>query len=116
MKRLLVAFCIVVMSIAAYASIRDVLPQYSVRGTNNTVYASYSYGCSGAWRDELTFDVFLDKPSRGTTVVRLQLDLGNDKYLKKTVEIANRKESVRVKVSIGAGNCATIRILDAYIK
>ena len=114
MKKLLVVLSIALMSVTLFAR-PDVLPAHSVRGTNNTAYASYSYGCAGAYKNDITLSVSLDNPSRGTTVVVVQVTTNSSCYTKR-VEIANGSSYTIVSFNIGSGNCGTIEILDAYVK
>ncbi len=106
-------FCIVMMSLATFANPN---PCSSVRGANDEVCASYGYGCSGS-HTKLDFSVSLENgPSRGTTVVKIQLTTDNGQCLYKTVYIEKGKYTAYVSVNVGQYVCAKITIIDAYVK
>lgn len=111
MKKLFALFCIIVMSVMAFAA-----PCLSVRGTRNTVCASYSYGCAGVYSDDLTVYLNLENASRGITVVRVQVEIDNGTCQTQTVYISSGEDSGSATFRIGSGNCAKVAIIEAYVK
>ena len=105
---------IVLMSVAVFAR-PDALPSRSVRGANNTAYASCDYACQGAYQNDMTLSVSLENPSRGTTIVVVQVTTNSSCYTKK-IEISSGSSYSYVKFNIGSGNCGTVEIIDAYVK
>lgn len=112
MKKLLALFCVVMMSAAIFANPN---PCLSVKSAQNTVCASFGYGCSSAWSDELTVYVSLENASRGTTVVKVQVTTDYDSFTK-TIYISNGEYSGSATFIIGEGNCGKVKILSAYVK
>lgn len=113
MKKLFALFCIAVMSVATFAKPN---PCSSVRGANDEVCASYSYGCSGS-STMLDFSVSLENgPSRGTTVVKIQLTTDDGQCLYKTVYIEKGQYTAYVSVNVGQYVCAKIEIIGAYVQ
>lgn len=88
-------------------------PNHSVRGTDNYAYVSYSYGCSGVWSEDIIFSVNLDNPSKGITVVVVQVTTENNTYTI-SVEIKDGESYEYVTLTIGSGYCGTLKIIDAY--
>lgn len=118
MKKMLSLFVASMMAVAlsAESGIPDALPQRAVRGANNIAYASYSYGCPGVFGDDISFSVNLEKPSRGITVVVVQVSTEYNGSYKKTVVFRNGQQDAYVTFTIGSGNCGDIKIVDAYVK
>lgn len=101
------------MSVATFANPN---PCKSVRGANDEVCASYSYVCSGS-STTVDFSVSLENgPSKGTTVVKIELTTDNGQCLYKTVSIERGEYTAYVSVKVGDYVCAKIRIIEAYVK
>ena len=89
-------------------------PSRSVRGANNTVCADASYACSG--NDGMfNFSVELENPSKGTTVVEIQIVTENKCYTK-TIVFSNGEHWKSISINGYKHECGDVSIINAYVK
>ena len=116
MKKLFLIACIIALSATALAFHPDSLPSRSVRGCNNIAYLSIAYGCAGMFGDEIKMYVELDKPSKGTTIVVVQLTTDDERYTQKVAISDGSSWSSRLTFRVTQGACGTPSIIDAYVE
>ena len=111
MKKLMLMISILVISLNAFACLG---PSRSVRGANNTACAGASYACGGD-TGVIEFSVELENPSKGTTIVVIQITT-DDKCYTKTVEFSNGECWKPISIKVNRRECGKVSIINAYVR